>query len=121
MINSLENGYLIDLTLEEFYPIQVKDKVDAIQKKAQDYADETNSRNAEIAGRAVAILLEGNSDDSVRISREQILARLKYLAEMLSSGPVPSSMAVTDDSIDIGSGIQPSMDIDEGMNLVECV
>ena len=34
LINSLENCYLIDLTLEEFNPIQVKDKVDAIQKKA---------------------------------------------------------------------------------------
>jgi len=40
---------------------------------------------------------------------------------MLSPGPVPSSMAVTDDSIDSGSGIQPSMDIDEGMNIVKCI
>ena len=60
LINSLDNGYLIDLTLEEFAPIQVKDKVDAIQKNPQDHVDETNSRNTEIAGRAVATLLEGN-------------------------------------------------------------
>jgi len=57
LINSLDNSYLIDLTLEEFDPIQVKDKVDAIHKKAQDHGDETNSRNVEIAGRAIATLL----------------------------------------------------------------
>jgi len=60
LIISLDNGYLIDLTLKEFDPIQFKDKVDAIQKKAQDHADETYSCNTEIAGRAVATLLEGN-------------------------------------------------------------
>ena len=81
----------VDLTIDSIHRELVDEKITEVQELVAKVDDETKRMDADIAARAVNILLGNPSDKEHPIAGEAILRRLEYLFQFLDVRPQHAS------------------------------